>query len=133
MKTSTEEHLRALFRAHKWKFGDRESWPIDELGRLSGDPLLHSVVSTGSVEDVKLLISRGANVNQLGEMDYTAMHCAVKRNSPYVAEALIEAGAKVNLKNEFGFMPLDHLKHRERELPPKVFKQVEKLLRRGAR
>lgn len=133
MKTSAEEHLRTLFRRHAWAFDDRDSWDLNELGRLTGDSLLHHRVSSGGVEDVKLLISRGANVNLPGDMGFTPLHFAVRRDTPDVAEALLSAGANPALKNEWGDTPMTTLSRRERDLPPRVFKQFVKLLRRSAR
>ncbi len=133
MKTSAEEHLRTLFRRHAWQFDERESWPIDALGRYSGDSLLQHVVMSGSVEDVKLLVRHGANVNVLGDCGHTAIHYAASRGKLDVAEALVEAGADPSIANEWGFTPLRSLMLHEHELPPKVFKKFVKLLRRGAR
>lgn len=133
MKTSAEEHLRTLFRRHAWAFDDRDSWDINELGRLTGDSLLHHRVRSGSVEDVKLLISRGANVNLPGDMGFTPLHFAVRRDTPDIAEALLAAGANPALKNEWGDAPRKTLSYGERDLPPKVFKKFTKLLRKAAR
>jgi hypothetical protein len=128
MKTSAAEHLRTVFRRHAWQFDDRESWPIDTLGRFSGDSLLQHTVMSGSVKDVKLVIRHGANVNVLGDMGFTALHYATRCESPDIAEALLDAGADVSIRNEFGRTPLESLKGREPKFPPKVFKKFVKLL-----
>lgn len=122
-----------LFRRHAWAFDDRDSWDLNELGRLTGDSLLHHRVRSGSVEDVKLLISRGANVNLPGDMGFTPLHSAMFRHTPDIAEVLLAEGANPTLKNEWGDTPKTTLSRRERHLPPRVFKQFMKLLRRSAR
>ena len=133
MKTSTEAHLRTLFRRHARQFRDRESWPLDEISRLADDTLLQLVVQGGSVEDVKLLLKAGANVNLPGDMGFTALHYAMQRDTADIAEVLLEAGADPKLKNEWGEAPMQTLMHYEGDKPAKVFKQFMKLLRRFAR
>lgn len=133
MTTSIDEHLRTLFRRSSDLFGDRESWPLDELSRLTGDALLHMAARSGSVEDVKLLIARGANVNLPNDDGFTPLHWSTFRDSPEVMAVLLDAGADPSLENEWGQTPLEVLKLRAHELAPEVFEQFTKSLQKATR
>jgi ankyrin repeat protein len=52
---------------------------------------------------VKLLLSSGSNPNyRLGEHGYTLLMLAAKKGYDQVASLLIEAGADVHARNDFG-------------------------------
>lgn len=61
----------------------------------------------GDFDDVaKLLILKGANVNQTGEADYTALFSAARRRNSVMAELLISAGADLDHRNVYGDTPI---------------------------
>ena len=74
----------------------------------NGSTILHKAVARGNIAIVKLLISKGANVNANGAIG-TPLHevCSVD-----VAEYLVSEGADVNAKNNAGNTPLDIAKIR---------------------
>lgn len=74
---------------------------------ISGDTLLHLVASVGTVEEADLLVDAGADVNSLGDMDYTPLHYAASRGRPEMVTRLLELGADPTLRNEFGTTPAE--------------------------
>jgi len=57
---------------------------------------LRQAAATGNIEQVKLLISRGADVNERGVWGNTPLHYASMRGHAEVAELLISRGAYIN-------------------------------------
>ncbi len=57
---------------------------------------LRQAAATGNIEQVRLLISRGADVNERGVWGNTPLHYASMRGHAEVAELLISRGAYVN-------------------------------------
>ena len=55
---------------------------------------LHAAAFTGSLETVKLLVSRGANVNARNSAKQTPLALAKKRTSEEIQKYLIAHGAK---------------------------------------
>jgi ankyrin repeat protein len=50
---------------------------------------------------VKVLLKAGANPNAIGDMGETPLHVAVSTENCTIAETLLQAGAKVNIRSEF--------------------------------
>ena len=67
---------------------------------------LHQAVADGDVERVKLLISKGADVNAKDEEEQTPLHHATRAANTEVVQLLVEAGADVNAKDNRGRTPL---------------------------
>jgi ankyrin repeat protein len=68
---------------------------------------LGQAAADGKIEQVKLLISEGADVNEKTTTGDTPLHYAVRYGHEDVAELLISKGADVNAKSKFGYTPLD--------------------------
>eukprot|EP00961_Rhodomonas_salina_P088372 1188447-Rhodomonas_salina.1 len=49
---------------------------------------------------VRLLIARGADVNKQGDFQQTALHLACYNGDPYTVQALLDAGADTEIKNQ---------------------------------
>ena len=69
---------------------------------------LHQAVLDGDIDQVRLLTSRGAEVNAEDRTGYTPLFYAAERGQKDVAELLIAAGANVNAKDRSGNTPLHY-------------------------
>jgi len=67
---------------------------------------LHRVVKAGDIQQIKSLISSGADINAEDEHGYTPLHDAILRRHKDVVELLISKGADVNAKTVSGCTPL---------------------------
>ena len=75
---------------------------IHDLGTM-GETLLNLAVNSQFKEDVILLIKNGANVNQQGELNFTPIQNACIHGNLHVIEILLENGAEISVKNDFGY------------------------------
>lgn len=64
-----------------------------------------SAARYGRLEKVSAMVEAGADVNAVGDENYTALHVAVLRNHAKVIEFLVRAGADVFAKNDAGETP----------------------------
>ena len=69
---------------------------------------LHQAVIDSDIEQVRLNISAGANVNAKDAMGYTPLFYAAQNGREDVADLLISAGADVNVKDRTGNTPLHY-------------------------
>jgi hypothetical protein len=67
---------------------------------------LHDAVIGGDVNEVKSLLSNGADINQKNRMGGTPLHTAITNRQKAIAEMLIARGADVNAKDNSGQTPL---------------------------
>jgi len=67
---------------------------------------LHQAAADGDIEQVKSLISNGANVNEKDKDDQTALNLAVRSGHKAMVELLIARGADVNGKGQYNAVPL---------------------------
>jgi ankyrin repeat protein len=77
---------------------------IDDTGH-SWTPLM-TAANLGQIEIIKLLLSRGAQLEQTNNHGDTALMEAAKRNVPDSVKLLIERGANVNARRVFGHTAL---------------------------
>lgn len=100
--TDTElRELRETFR-HVTNYEDDDPFaPIDPLSYRApdGDTCLHIASRRGDARAVQLLLEAGLDVNASGDMGSTPLHYAA---SPEVASLLREAGARTDVRDEFG-------------------------------
>lgn len=74
---------------------------------LFGDYPIHVAATRGSVEELKLIINEGADINLKGEHGYTALHDAVAQEKIEAILYLLQHGAVPAIKNDDGLTPLD--------------------------
>ncbi len=77
-------------------------------GTLAGcAPALHQAAESGDLQQVRLLLDQGADVNEHGwQGGWTALHWAAYRGNLEVAQLLLERKADVNAKMTYGQTPL---------------------------
>jgi ankyrin repeat protein len=66
------------------------------------DSFLHIAAQLGDLRSVDLLLRAGVDVNRIGDMGCTALHCAKTKE---VADLLQAHGASIAIRNEFGKLP----------------------------
>eukprot|EP00004_Rigifila_ramosa_P006970 TRINITY_DN1789_c0_g1_i1.p1 TRINITY_DN1789_c0_g1~~TRINITY_DN1789_c0_g1_i1.p1 ORF type:complete len:809 (-),score=207.18 TRINITY_DN1789_c0_g1_i1:137-2359(-) len=76
---------------------------VDFAGKMSGQTLLFAASHSGNIDLVRLLLDRGANVQQKDEMESTALHCSI---TPEISRLLIHRGADIHAKDKEGQTPL---------------------------
>jgi hypothetical protein len=65
------------------------------------------VTEESTLEALKLCVERGVDINAFNTNGQTALHNAVSRNAPKVVTFLAEQGAKLDMRDKQGRMPLD--------------------------
>ena len=80
--------------------------PIDPLTYRNpdGDTCLHIAARRGDIRSIELLLKAGLNINDRGDMGTTPLHCAKTQE---VIEFLVANGASVDIRDEFGRLPLE--------------------------
>jgi uncharacterized protein len=69
--------------------------------------LLHIAARTGTVDDIRTLVSSGTRINTPGDLGNTLLHEAALRGRLDSITELLQLGADPNLRNEFGQTPLE--------------------------
>jgi len=82
--------------------------PISVRAEEKPTKSLHQAVVDNDVEQVRLNISAGANVNAKDAMGYTPLFYAAQNGKEDVAELLIAGGADVNVRDQLGNTPLHY-------------------------
>ncbi|HCI6645941.1 TPA: ankyrin repeat domain-containing protein [Klebsiella variicola subsp. variicola] len=71
-------------------------------------PLMLAAAGQGSPAVIAALVQRGAKVDQVSANDLSPLMLAVKMNNKANVEALLEAGASVNLSNKAGYTAIGY-------------------------
>ncbi|HDR9483270.1 ankyrin [Burkholderia aenigmatica] len=105
---ASEERLKAIFEKYAThpEFLGLALIDPNQRGAV-GDTVLHLTARTGAIEDMKVLIDAGADVNIAGDLGNTPLHQAAMIDQFASVEFLLKCGAKTHLKNEFDQTPLD--------------------------
>ena len=75
-------------------------------GEKKATTSLHQAVVDGDIDQVKLLISKGADVNMENRMGWSPLRTGVQNSRRAIVELLIAQGADVNAKDNRGQTPL---------------------------
>jgi len=119
LSESEVKYLQERYRNLTNFQSDDPSDPIDPLTYVepAGDNLLHIASMRGDSKAVELLLKAGLDVNQRGDMGYTALHYAYWKGAKWpahinerddVIRLLLEHGASTTVRNEFGKTPIEH-------------------------
>ncbi|WP_157375203.1 ankyrin repeat domain-containing protein [Burkholderia ubonensis] len=105
---SSKEQLKSVFEKYKThpEFLGLELTDPNQRGAVD-DTLLHLAARKGAVDDMKVLIESGADVNIVGDLGNTPLHQAAMMRQVESVKFLLKCGAKKQLKNEFDQTPLD--------------------------
>ena len=81
--------------------------PIDPLTYVdsNGDNLMHIAAQLGYVNKIRLLVVAGKNVNQKGDISFTALHYAYGGKHQCAVDFLLAHGTSTEIENEFGKLP----------------------------
>ncbi|PKL40671.1 MAG: hypothetical protein CVV44_03445 [Spirochaetae bacterium HGW-Spirochaetae-1] len=71
-----------------------------------GETLLYSAAKRGNLTQVRLLIQRGANVNEHSMRDQTPLHFAAFEGDISIVRVLLESGADINARDMDGMTAL---------------------------
>ena len=66
---------------------------------------MHVLAWRNDLNAVGVLIHAGANVNAVGDMGQTPLHVAIAMENVAMIKALLEAGARDDIRSEFGLTP----------------------------
>jgi ankyrin repeat protein len=77
--------------------------PVDEKFKITP---LHTAAESGSIEMLRYLVKKGADVNAGARQHETPLHIAVRHKYPEKVKFLLEQGAKPNLDDGQGQTPL---------------------------
>lgn len=72
------------------------------LLQINSLTILHYVISKGSIEEVKLLVKHGADINSRGPLGRTPVCWAADRGKVEIMEWLMQQGADLTLKSDTG-------------------------------
>lgn len=93
LNSDRAERLKELFME-----GYKEEEASGETADLAfEDPPLMKAVAANDLDAVKRLIERGANVNEVNDADYTALHVAAEKGNATIVALLLGAGARNDL------------------------------------
>ena len=100
--TSVREKFRQVVEKHRYhpEFIGIEVLYPNQPGALD-DTLLHLAARTGAVEDMRVLISAGADIDAVGDLGNTPLHQAAMMGAADSVRLLLQLGARADLKNEF--------------------------------
>lgn len=65
------------------------------------DTVLHIAIRKGALNDIKILVSHGADINLAGDLGYTPLHMAALTNQVSSVQLLLSLGANPTILNEF--------------------------------
>lgn len=104
-----------MFNENRDIFDACKNGDIDFINNYKGDlnitdglitPILVETVYANQLDVVKLLISRGVDINELGNSPDCALHIAIEKNYDDIARYLISKSADVNCICEDEWTPL---------------------------
>ena len=106
VKLTAKEVLRRYNEENLPAFCNANLTDVNQVGLFGERPLCVAAVR-GEVDDIRALLEGGAVIDAPGESGNTALHEALMQNKSAAAIFLLEAGAKTDIKNDFGKTALD--------------------------
>lgn len=93
------QHIVRKYAMHP-EFIGIEIEDVNQPGAVD-DTLLHIAARTGQLEEIKLLLSCGADINRIGDLGNTPLHQAALTGQLAAVQVLLKAGANPRIRNEF--------------------------------
>ncbi|ORX55907.1 hypothetical protein BCR36DRAFT_581063 [Piromyces finnis] len=84
---------------------------VDSLDPMERTPLMWAAYLGNSLECARVLIRMGADINLVDKTKFTALHWAITSRHMDVAKAIIEAGARYDIKDEHGKTAFDWIEN----------------------
>ncbi len=78
------------------------------ISKMLFNVVLFAAVEKGNIEGAKNALSLGADINAQDEDGWTPLHIAAIKANKVLANLLVESGAKPDIKDNFGRVPLDY-------------------------
>lgn len=75
---------------------------INQADNDGNTPFMNAVSSNSDVNVIRMLLPKVQNINHANRKEITALHLAVKNNSPEIVGLLISQGANINLSDAGG-------------------------------
>ena len=88
------------------EFSGLECGDVNSLS-LFGDRPIHIAATRGDIDEIKLILGHGADINCKGEHGYTALHDAVEQGHRAAVEYLLNQGADPESLNDDGVSPAE--------------------------
>ncbi len=84
-------------------------WLVEELIKRGAklDGAIEKSINLNSFESLEILLSSGADIEELNEQGYTPLQKAVMGNKPQAVRILLKYGADKTISNSYGRTPLD--------------------------
>lgn len=108
MENVTNDSLNQLFNEYALLpdfFGKKILTVNSKIGY--GDYLINTAATRGDIEEIKILLDAGADINANGENNFSPLHNAVEQGHYEAVKFLIEKGADTLIKNSDGNSPAD--------------------------
>jgi ankyrin repeat protein len=116
--TTQNQTTAVMFAAGPTGGGLGGSFPVSDADRIDA---------------IELALDRGVDVNALDATGQTALHVAAGQSSAPIVTALVERGAKLDIKDKQGRTPLDVARGVGARGQPVVRADVVEALQRGAK
>ena len=83
--------------------------PLTQVNQLNalGEAPIHIASRNGSADDIRALLTNGADINQRGDFGMTPLHYAYMGGQQANIEALLSAGVDPTLRCDRGLLPQD--------------------------
>jgi ankyrin repeat protein len=101
MSETLKQLLKRYVDEDTYSFQDYRVLEVNSVGRELETPL-HMACGRNAIEDVRLLLAAGANVNAQTDIGMTPLMIAALENSPQLVRMLLEAGADASLRSIYG-------------------------------
>ena len=98
---------------------------VNEVGFSGVTPLLEAVLYNASLDIVRLLVDKGADVNKGMNIGWKPIHFAVKNGNANVVKLLLDRGADINVLNPYKKTPLKMAEEKGSTVIARMLREAE--------